>query len=280
MALNLSSVGWKSQASSFVYDWKQLVLYALGIGAKAHELDYLYEGRGPKAFPTFAVVPATEHVFACLRQAEVPLASVVHGGQGVTVHGPLPAQGEVVTQGELAAIYDMKKFAQVVVRTSTALPDGSPLFDTVWSIIVRDAGGFGGAPPPKGEEASTPKDRAPDFRIPQKTSTEQALIYRLSGDTNPLHADPEVAHTAGFDRGPILHGLATFGFAARAVVAGACGGDAAKLTSIHGQFRKPVWPGETLVTEGWRQDTKLILRVSVEERSDRVLSNAWAIVRA
>jgi acyl dehydratase len=105
-------------------------------------------------------------------------------------------------------------------------------------------------------------------------------LYRLSGDTNPLHADPAVAQSAGFDRGPILHGLATFGFAARAVVQAVCKGDATHLASIDGQFRRPVWPSETLVTEGWRLEDRIVLQTKVAERDEVVLSNAWATVRS
>ena len=122
-----------------------------------------------------------------------------------------------------------------------------------------------------------PKDRPADFRIEQQTSPEQALLYRLSGDYNPLHADPDFATMVGFQQGPILHGLCTYGFAARAVVKGACGGDAGKLKVIEGQFRKPVWPGDTIVTEGWKvAGGKIAVVASVKERNEAVLTGAWA----
>lgn len=279
MTLNVSSVGWRTEPKAFAYDWKQLALYALGIGAQVDELDYLYEGRGPASYPTFAVVPAIEHLFHCLKTAGAPLASVVHGGQTVRSLGPLPPTGELTTYGEITHFYDMKKFAQLVVRTESSTGDGTPVFETVWSIVVRGAGGFGGAPPPRSELGKVPSDRPSDFRVEQATHPEQALLYRLSGDTNPLHADPAVAHAVGFDRGPILHGLATFGFAARAVIRAECNGDAARLASIDGQFRRPVWPSETLVTEGWRVDDRIVLQTKVAERDEVVLSNAWATLR-
>lgn len=277
MTMDVSTVGWKSEPTEFRYGWQQLALYALGIGAQASELDYLYEGRGPKSYPTFAVVPAIEHSFVCMKRASVPLASVVHGGQAVRVLGKLPPKGTLVTRGEIAAIHDIKKFAQLVVRTHTDLDDGTPLFETEWAIIVRGAGGFGGAPPPKRDEGKVP-ERDPDFRVEQKTLEEQALLYRLSGDSNPLHADPEIAAKVGFDRGPILHGLATLGFATRAIVSAVCEGDADRLTFLHGQFRKPVWPGETLATEGWRVDDRIVYQTRVKERDEVVIGNAWAEV--
>ncbi len=278
MSLNLSSVGWRSEPSSFTYDWKNVVLYALGIGATVDELDHLYEGRGPQVFPTFAVVPAIEHVFQCLQAAGIPLNAVVHGSQEVRSFEPTPPQATLATFGEVEGIFDMKKFASLVVRTESYLEGGPKVYETRWSIIVRGAGNFGGAPPPRDDDASPPADRAPDFRHEQRTLREQALLYRLSGDVNPLHADPEVAKAAGFDR-PILHGLATFGFAARALCKYACGGRASRLEAIRGQFRRPVLPGDTLVTEGWIDGPRVVFRVSVQERDEVVVSNASALIR-
>jgi acyl dehydratase len=278
MTIDVSTVGWKSEPTVLRYGWQQLALYALGIGAQASELDYLYEGRGPRSYPTFAVVPAISQAFACMEHAGVPLSMVVHGGQAVRVLGKLPAEGSLRTHGEIVAFYDLKKFAQLVVRTHSELDDGTPIYETEWAIIVRGAGGFGGNPPPRSEEGKSPSDREPDFRIEQKTLPEQALLYRLSGDTNPLHADPDVAAKAGFERGPILHGLATLGFSARAIVAAACDGNADRLSFLHGQFRRPVWPGDTLVTEMWRVQDRVVFQTRVQERDEVVIGNAWAHV--
>lgn len=277
MSLDLSTVGFTTEASAFTYDWKTVVLYALGVGAKKDELDYLFEGRGPKVYPTFAVIPTLGVVGACLGKTGGNPASIVHGGQSVRLHRPIPPEGRLVTTGKLAGIYDMKRMAQVVVETSSKLASGEPVFDTVWSIIFRGEGGFGGAPPPKNADVAAPKDRAPDFAIEEKTTPEQALLYRLSGDFNPLHADPEFAKMVGFPQGPILHGLCTYGFAARAVVRGACGGDATKLRRFDGQFRRPVWPGDTIVTEGWKLDGgKVALVTKVKERDEAVMTGAFA----
>jgi len=277
MSLDLSTVGFTTEPNVFTYDWKTVVLYALGIGAKKDELDYLFEGRGPKVFPTFAVVPAMAVIGEAMAKTGGNLAMVVHGGQSVRVHRPIPAEGKLLTTGKIAGIYDLKRMAQVVVETSTTLESGEKVFDTVWSIIFRGEGGFDGPPPPKGEDVSVPKDRAPDFSIEEKTSPEQALLYRLSGDLNPLHADPEFATNVGFPQGPILHGLCTYGFASRAVIQGACGGDATKLKRLDAQFRKPVWPGDTLVTEGWKLDGgRVAIVTKVKERDEAVMTGAWA----
>ncbi len=274
--MDVSTVGWKSEPTAYRYGWQQLALYALGIGAQARELDYLYEGRGPKSYPTFAVVPAITHAFACMKRAGIPLASVVHGGQTVRVVGKLPSEGTLMTHGEILAFYDMKKFAQLLIRTRSELSEGSPVYETEWAIIVRGAGGFGGEPPPKSDEGKVPSERTPDFCVDQQTLPEQALLYRLSGDINPLHADPAVAASVGFDRGPILHGLATLGFATRALVTGVCDGDADIIESLHGQFRRPVWPGDTLTTEGWRVEDRVVFQTRVKERDEIVIGGAWA----
>jgi acyl dehydratase len=277
--MNLSAVGFKSAPHHLTYDWKTVVLYALGIGAKKEDLDYLYEGRGPKVYPTFAVCPVMPVVFECLAQTGGDSAMIVHGGQSLRLHRAIPPAGELVTTGTLAGLYDMKRFAQAVVETRTTL-GGEPLFDTVWSIIYRNAGGFGGPRPPKNnDDVSVPKDRAPDFRVESPTTPEQALLYRLSGDLNPLHADPAFAASVGFTQAPILHGLCTYGIVARAVVNEICGGDGAKLRRIDGQFRKPVWPGDTIVTEGYRlEDGKVALTVRAKERDESVMADTWAEV--
>ncbi|WP_437679856.1 MaoC/PaaZ C-terminal domain-containing protein [Sorangium sp. So ce131] len=279
MPLNLSNVGHTTKPRAFTYDWKTLATYALGIGAKRDELGYLYEGApgGMKVYPTFGVIPSQDAAFEVLEVAGAELSQIVHGGQTLRVHRPIPTSGTLITTATLSAIYDLKKFAQVIVETRTTLDD-APLFDTVWSIIARGVGGFGGPRPPREEaEAPVPKNREPDWVVEEATTPEQALLYRLSGDHNPLHADPEVAEKAGFAQGPILHGLCTYGFAARAIIQKAAGGDASRLRAYGAQFRKPVWPGDTLVTQGYALDGgKIAVVTSVKGRPDPVLTSAWA----
>lgn len=281
MAFDLSAVGFTTKPYSYSYDWKTLATYTLGIGAKRDELQYLYEGAkgGMKVYPTFAVVPAYDAVVELLGKSGGNIAMVVHGGQKVVAHRPIPASGTFKTTGTLKGIYDLKKFGQVILETNTTL-DGEKLFDTVWSIIFRGAGGFDGPRPPHGDdEPSPPKDRPADWSFEETTLPEQALLYRISGDINPLHADPEFANMVGFPQGPILHGLATYGFVARAIVKKAAGGDANKLRVFSAQFRKPVWPGDTIVTQGWNlEGGKVAVVAAVQGRPDPVLTNAWAEV--
>lgn len=278
MSLDLSSVGYQTEPITFKYDWKTAVLYALGIGATRAELDHLYEGRGPKVFPTFAVIPAYGPVSVLFAKIRCDMTRLVHGAQTLRIHRPLPPEATLQSTGRIKGIYDMKKLAQVVFETETTL-NGEPCFETEWQLLIRDAGGFGGERPPKAENVKAPDGAAPSFTDEAQTSPEQALLYRLSGDLNPLHADPEFARQAGFEQGPILHGLCTYGFVARALIRHACGGDADRLRSFTAQFRKPVWPGEKIKTEGYALgDGRVVVQAYAGDRTDPVITNAWAAI--
>lgn len=281
MALDLSIVDKPLEPRTSSYTWKDTVLYALGVGAKRDELDWLYEGRGPKVLPSFVVVPMFEPLFDCVVKTGGDLAMVVHGKQGVRVHAELPPEATLSTVARVRGIYDMRRFAVVIIDCEIKDTSGKLLADTTSQIILRGAGNFGGELPPKEEKvAEVPRGQAPDFRIEEKTSPEQALLYRLSGDWNPLHADPEFAARVGFERGPILHGLCTLGYMVRHAAKGACGGDVSKLTAFETKFSKPVWPGETLVTEGWNvAPGKIALQVKVKERDETVGTASWALAR-
>jgi acyl dehydratase len=262
MALDPGKVDWQSKQHVLRYDWRTLATYALGVGARRDELPFLYERTegGIRVLPSFAVVPANDAVFEALTASGADLTMVVHGGQVGKVHA-------------------LKRFAQVVVDTKTHQGDAL-VYETTWAIIVRGAGGFGGPRPPADPAPSIPKETPPTFRRVEQTSPEQALLYRLSGDVNPLHADPAFAATVGFPQGPLLHGLATFGFLTRAVVLGPAGGDPRRVTKIAAQFRKPVWPGDTLSTTGYDLGGgTFALGMEVEERREAVLSNAYVELR-
>jgi len=280
MGLDTSTVGFETEPVSFDYDWKTVALYALAVGTTRDELDYLYEARGPRVLPTFAVIPAYGPVSQLFVKTQCDMTRLVHGGQTLRLHRPLPAQGRLLTTGRIEGIYDMKKLAQVVLSTRTTL-NGEPCFDSEWSLLIRDAGGFGGPRPPKQEvpKLAEGQQSAPAFRVEQATLPEQALLYRLTGDLNPLHADPAFALAAGFEQGPILHGLCTYGFVGRALLQHACAGDPGRLKSFSVQFRKPVWPGDVLVTQGFHVGSgRYVLQTGVAGRPDPVLTSAWAEV--
>jgi acyl dehydratase len=278
MPLDLSLVGKPSAPSTWDYAWKDTVLYALGVGAKQAELDYLYEGRGPRVLPSFAVVSKFQPMLELLGRSGGNMAMIVHGGERVTVHAPLAPSGKLTTTATIRGVYDMRRLAQVLVDTRAVDASGKLVAETTSAILFRGEGGFGGDPPPKDPPpVERPRDVPPTFSVEEATTPEQALLYRLSGDLNPLHADPEFARGVGFERGPILHGLCSYGFMVRHVARGACGGDATRIRSFEAQFRRPVWPGDTLVTEGWvvRPDA-VAIQVKVKERDEVVLSGAWA----
>jgi acyl dehydratase len=278
MSLDLSTIGFKTEPHVFTYDWKDAVLYALGIGAKRSELDHLYEGRGPKVFPTFGVIPAYGPVRELFQKTRCDMTRLLHGAQSLRMYRPLPASATLHSVGCIRGIYDMKKLAQVVLETETTL-NGEPCFDTSWQLLVRDAGNFGGERPPKNDVPKIPSDRAPDFEHSEVTSPEQALLYRLSGDLNPLHADPAFALLAGFSEGPILHGLCTYGFVARAVIQRVCSGDSSRLKSLTAQFRKPVRPGEMIRTVGYAVGNgQFVLQAFAEDRPEAVITSAFAEV--
>lgn len=283
MALNLESVGKTTDALTHEYSWKDAVLYALGCGAtKKDELDFLFEGSvpgaGPKVLPTYAVVPTFPVCAELFAMTGGDMLGVVHGSQSVTLHKPFAPAGKLTTIGKVEGVYDLKRMAQAFFTTETRDESGELLCETKWGIIFRLDGGFDGPRPPKTEKHRTP-EREPDFVVEEKTSPEQALLYRLSGDFNPLHADPAIGEKAGFGQ-PILHGLCTFGFAGRAVIAKCCDGDPGRLASLSGQFRRPVWPGDTLITSGWREEDRVILQTRTAERPDEMsFTNAQATLR-
>jgi acyl dehydratase len=275
MPLNPSCGGLTSSPHELTYGVRDVILYALGIGAKADELDYLYEGRGPRVFPTFAVVPAFAPVLELLRNTGGNLGAMVHGAQSIHIERPLPPEGTVVTVARIEGVYDMKRLVQVLVATTTELL-GQVVVRTQWQLLFREGGGFGGPHPPKLVTPAVPEGQEPSFEHEDTSTREQALLYRLSGDFNPLHADPEFAKAAGFAEGPILHGLATYGMVARAIIKHACGGDGGKLRTFTAQFRKPVWPGETLRTVGHRVGDSVVVKAYAGGRPDPVVTSAHA----
>lgn len=280
MSLNLDAVGYTTQAFEFQYDWKTVVLYALGVGAKRNELDYLYEKRGPVVLPSFAVVPTYAALEPLVEKSGADFSMVVHGSQYIKLHQPIPPSGTLSTIAKIEGIYDLRRLSQVVFSTKTEM-DGVLLFETEWTLIVRDTGGFGGPRPPKKATVRIPSDTPALFELTEQTSNEQALLYRLSGDLNPLHADPEFAAAVGFEQGPLLHGLCTFGYVTRALIAGPCAGDPARLKELSVSFKSPVWPGESIRTVTQElADGRIAVTSYAADRESPVVAGSWARVEA
>ena len=282
MALRLDSVGKTTDEVTHSYGWKEAALYALGVGARVPaELDFLFEGRGPRVLPTYAVIPAYEACAALFDVIGGDLLGVVHGNQKTRLHAPFAPADTLRTVGRVAAIYDLKRMAIADIATTTRDSSGALLCETEWRVIYRLDGGFGGPPPPKREDVRVPQ-REPDWRFETTTTAEQAALYRLSGDFNPLHIDPAIGEQAGFG-GPILHGLCTYGVVGRAVLAHECGGDPSRLKFLSGGFKKPVWPGDTLIVEGYRVEPAesgaarvLVRAVRSKEPAESVFGGGYA----
>ncbi|MFQ5515334.1 MAG: MaoC/PaaZ C-terminal domain-containing protein [Myxococcota bacterium] len=227
---------------------RDCMLYALGVGAGADELQFTTE-KNQQVLPTFAVIIGGGG--APLREiGSFNPAMLVHGEQAFELYRPIPPEGTVKSTGRIAGIYDKGKGALVILEsTSVDVATGEPLLKTRMGLFLRGEGGFGGERGPSGPR-HVPPDRKPDVEITYDTREDQALLYRLNGDMNPLHSDPEFARRGGFER-PILHGLCTYGFTGRALLHGLCGSEPARFRSMEGRFSRPVLPGESLTISMW-----------------------------
>jgi acyl dehydratase len=203
----------------------------------------------------------------------------VHGEQAIELHGPIPVEGTVRTTGRITGIYDKGSGAVIATEsTSVDAQTGEPRFTTRSSAFIRGEGGFGGDRGPSGPKNVAP-DRDADHVVSYETRADQALLYRLSGDRNPLHSDPEFAKMAGFDR-PILHGLCTYGFTGRALLHSLCGSDPARFRSMEARFSKPVFPGDTLTVRMWiTGDGEAVFRTETQN-GDVVIDQGRATFQA
>ena len=268
MAIDPSAVGATGGPVERSWTSKDCLLYALGVGAGLTELAFATE-KEQKVLPTMPVVLGARGAVPMQKIGSFNPAMLVHGEQAVELARPLPAEGTLKSTGKIAAIYDKGKGAVVVSETEAVdAQSGEPLFKTRSSVYIRGAGGFGGDRGPSGP-VNEPPQRKPDHEVTYKTLPEQALIYRLSGDRNPLHSDPEFAKRAGFPR-PILHGLCTYGFTGRALLHTLCGSDPARFKSMEGRFSKPVFPGDALTVVMWI-DGKVCLFQTRNESGEVVL---------
>ncbi|HWD05880.1 MAG TPA: MaoC/PaaZ C-terminal domain-containing protein [Kribbella sp.] len=252
MALDPAAVGATSGPRRTAWNSKDCLLYALGVGAGVDELAFITEntkGVEQRVLPTYPVVLSTDPAIF-KRFGSFDWAKVVHAEQGVEVLAPLPAEGAVLTTTRIADMFDKGKAALVVTETESVDENtGETLFRTRSALFIGGAGGWGGARGPNSSWSAP--DRDPDHTVTYATRPEQALLYRLSGDRNPLHSDPAFARRAGFER-PILHGLCTYGFTGRALLNALADGDPARLRGIDARFAAPVLPGDTLSVDIWR----------------------------
>ncbi len=265
-----------------VYGPKDCMLYALGVGlgqdpTNEDELAFVYE-KNLKVLPTMATVLGYGVSWA--REAGIDQLRVVNGEQGFTLHKPLKPQATVVGDSRIIEVIDKGAGKGALILSERKVTDkasGELIATITQTAFCRGDGGFGG--PPRQAPAPHPiPDRAPDLVCDLPTRPEMALIYRLSGDYNPLHAEPAFAKAAGFER-PILHGLGTFGVSGHAVLKTLCGYDPTRLIAFAGRFSAPVFPGETIRTEMWRDGAVVSLRARVVERDVVAINNGRAEIR-
>jgi acyl dehydratase len=265
------------------YGPKDTILYALGIGLghdplNEDELPFVYD-KNLKVLPTFAVVLGWPGFWARDLDTGIDWVKLVAGEQGLVLHRPLPASGTIVGRTRVTEVIDKGPGKGALVyseRVVSHKKSGEKIATVMQTTFCRGDGGFGG-PAREAPPVHPIPERVPDFVSDLSTRPEAALIYRLSGDPNPLHVDPAIAKAAGFPR-PILHGLATFGIAGHAILKSICGYDPAKLTTIAARYSAPVFPGETIRTEMWRDGNVVSFRARVVERDVIAINNGRAEV--
>jgi acyl dehydratase len=263
------------------YTERDAILYALGLGIGTDPMDrrqlrFVYE-KNFAPFPTYAVVLGYPGAWATDPRSGLNRQLIVHGEQALTLHRPLPPRATVRAKNKVVNLIDKGKEKGALVyleRTVTDDKTGEKLATALSVAFARGDGGFGGSPGPVRETHPIPP-RGADKVVEIPTSPQQALLYRLNGDWNPLHADPDFAEKAGFPR-PILHGLCTYGIAARAVLSAFADDDPAALRSIETRFSAPVYPGEPVAVELWRDGKTVSFRAFVRERKAKVLDNGKA----
>jgi acyl dehydratase len=266
--------------AEFAYDDHYTRLYALGLGAGAEppDLPLVYE-KGLRALPTMAVMMASASG-EILRAGEIDYRMIVHGEQRLTLHRPLPPAGRMASTARCLGVVDKGKKKGAVLNVECLIADaanGDAYATSTMTLFCRGDGGFGG--PTTGDLPLHPTPERPhDLEVAMPTLAQQAALYRLLGDTNPLHIDPEIARAVGFP-GPILHGLCTYGIACRAIIRTCCDDDPARIERFDVRFSSPVYPGDTVTTRIWRDGSALAFECLVAERGVTVIRNGFCKLR-
>jgi acyl dehydratase len=271
--LNPDAVGALGDERAISWNSKDALLYAVGIGAGQADLQFATENtkNTPQVvYPTFAVVagsgsqPSGASALSKVGTINWPL--LVHASQAVTLHRPIPVAANAIAQDRVVAIFDKGSAAIIVVENEVKSPEGEALWNTRSAVFIRGEGGWGGDRGPSGPQNQPPTDRDPDHAVTLQTSPDQAFLYRLSGDRNPLHTDPSFAAIGGFDR-PILHGLCSYGFTGRALLAQLADNDVTRFHHLEARFSAPVLPGEALTVRIWRiADDVAVFTTSVGDK--------------
>jgi acyl dehydratase len=275
MPLNMELIGKKNEPAPFEYNQDTVILYALGVGAGVDELDFVYE-KNLKVLPTFAVIPILPSMVPLMMKSGINMPTVLHGEQKIALHAAIPVSGTLYTVGEWESVYDKgDKGAVLNFGFQTYDKRDQLIFENKIILVDRSAGNYGGERGPKSDQIVPPDGKKPDFSVSYAIPKNQAALYRLSGDKNPLHIDPEFAKKGKLPA-PILHGLCTYGHAGRAILQRLCEGDPLKLKSYAARFLNVVFPGEAIVVQGWKH-TETLYVIQVKAGDGRVvLGNALA----
>jgi acyl dehydratase len=280
MALNLDIIGKKYEGKPRSYSKDTAILYALSIGAGVEDLRFIYE-KDLKVYPSFASVAGDlSFILTMYDDANIHLPTALHGEQKMIFRNPVPHSGTIFKTGVIDSIYD-KGDKGAILNFIFEIKDENDqiICESHTAIIDRSAGNFGGDKGPKKERFDPPEGVKPDYKVEYTTTPNQAAIYRLNGDKNPLHIDPEFSKICGFER-PILHGMCTYGYTTRAIVNRVCDYEPERLKSFVARFINVVYPGETVVIEAWNTNPKkYIIRTSTID-GRVVLGNALAEVES
>lgn len=275
-------IGAELMPTTTSWDERRVVLYHLGLGAgrttdDPRELAYAYEAR-LKVLPCFSAVLAFDSLVGLVRVAglEFDPLRVLSVGHDLESERVIPPRGSGVTTGRVVALYDRRTAAELIVELETCDEWGQRLALNRFAVLLGGAGGFGGEGPPPASDRPPPRRADREIHVP--TLPQQALLYRLSGDLNPLHADPEFARRCGYAR-PILHGLCTYGAVCKATVDHVLDGDPALVESFRARYAGIVFPGETLIVSLWEQGRHIFAQATTRERGELVLTNAVVTLR-
>ena len=271
MALDMDAIGKKIGPLKKEYDWRDVILYAMGVGAGFNELEYTYE-KNLKVIPSFSIAAIFDFLGEAGVASNINLAGVLHGEQDLIFHNPIPVSGTLITEGKITHYYDKgAKGALIIAESDTFHSNGKKLFTNIATIFGRLDGGFGGENAP--QSVVDFPEREADFSVVATPSLDQPLLYRLSGDIFQLHVDPEFAKMAGFER-PIMHGLCTHGFACRALMQSLTAGKPELVRRLACRFSNPLYPGDPIKTLIWKtEEGKAVWRTINARTGEVVIDN-------
>ena len=272
MALNMDAIGKKIGPISREYTWKDVILYALAVGAGSSELEYCYE-KNLKVIPTFSLATTFDFFWHIAKESNINVAGILHGEQELIFHAAIPSEGTLITEGAITHYYDKgkDKGALVIAECDIFHSNGAKLFTSICNIFARFDGGFGSGEAPKNVVIFPESE--PDFVVDARPSFDQNLLYRLTGDFFKLHVDPEFAKNAGFEK-PIMHGACVMGYGCRALIQKLVPGKPEHVRRLACRFSRPLYPGVPIKTLIWKAETeKALWRVVNAESGETVLDN-------